>query len=967
MSPRLLRRITAGLVFAALQAGVCAQTSGDGDEAPPEVSAKERSAAAIAALDARSVAVHQQLATVTDPNERFRLLFELSEAFYRAGRVPESLKVSDEIIEDKMIGPGRRSLRASAMALNMSLVGEYAKSQRYVNRAKSLARETSPAELEELPREPSFSFLHAEAEIYRRSEGRHDLALAKTRETAELAWASFNDSSLSEKRRQAAASELLSNVNVHVRLLVQNNRRDEAMSYITEIRERIATRPDLKASSYQMASIDEALAIALSSQDDYDAALVAIDSAVARHTRLKTPEFDVNYGLAMRGRLMITLALGRIGDYGRDADALTRGRGGSPILAGSFPSEESDSLAFASRGQWSEAATRIGSHLDRDARRIGTESPFYKYRAAMLLLYLINDPARPEAQPDIERFVAALANDDGDWADASYRGSYVEDGALSSSLGKLIPAGGRASDSAVALAFRISELLRSSSSQGALADGASRLAASNPKLRGLIEQEQALRFDRNASRGTFSIAVNRLERARAPDSGDEAIAKRREVEVADKGKAVEASNAKLKQLRREISAQFPVYRELVSPSVPSAAKIGAVLKPGEVYLNLYSGASAGYAFVVQPGGKLSATRLDITRAKTKSLIATLRRPFDASTPPERAGDLGGFDLAASRELYAAWLAPVKDQLQGATTVYISAGGPLASLPWSVLVTQPAKTLAEASWWVSQISPVQMPSASSLVLARTYAGQRAKRPFFAFADPSFDGREVAPATAGTTRGVRASALAPNTAPQGAEYKSLNRLPETFDEARAIGASLDAGDDSVIRGQAASRSRVMKENLSDVRVVEFATHGLLPGELPGMLRAGLALAYEGQGTRDSVLTIDDIVGLRLNADWVILSACNTGLASGTAGDSMSSLARGFFAAGARTVLATQWAVESQSAKELTVGLFKSLGADPASSKADALSKTQREMIAGKYGALYKHPYFWAPFFISGDAAR
>ncbi len=964
---RPFRCLMACLVVAVLHGGALAQTAADGDEAPPQVSEKDRSAAARAALDARSVAVHQQLATSTDPAEHFRLLTGLANELYRAGRVAESFKVGDEIVEDKLISPGRRSLRASALALSWALANDLPKSQRYVSRAKALARDTTPAELEELPREPAYAFLHAEAEIYRRFEGRHDLALTKSREVAELSWANFNDTSLSEKRRQAAAAEMLGDVDVHTRLLVQNNRRDEAMSYITEIRERIATRPDLKTTTHQLASIDGALSVALTSQDDYDAALVAIDADVAKLTRIKTPEFDLSYGLAMRMRLMVALALGRITEYGADADSLTRGRGSNPVLSGTLPAEESDSLAFASRGQWKEAADRMSSRLDHDARVIGTESPFYKYRSAMFMLYVLNDPARPDVQSEIERFVATLANDDGDWADASYRGSYVEDGALSSSLGKLIPANGHPTESATALAFRISELLRSSSSQGALADGASKLAAGNPKLRGLIEQEQALRSDRNASRRTFAIAANRLERSRAADSGDEAIAKRRQAEVADKEKVVEASNDKLKQLRRQISAQFPVYRELVSPSVPSAAKIGAVLKPGEVYLNLYSGANSGFAFVVAPGGKLTATRLDITRAKTRSLIANLRQPFDASTPPEREGDLGGFDLAASAALYAAWLAPIKDQLQGATTVYISAGGPLSSLPWSVLVTQPARTLADATWWVSQISPVQMPSASSLVLERTHSGQRAKQPFVAFADPSFDGREVAPAVAGATRGVRASALAKNTATQGAEYKKLNRLPETFDEARAIGASLNAGDDSVIRGVAASRSRVMKENLSDVRVIEFATHGLLPGELPGMLRAGLALSYEGQGTPDSVLTIDDIVGLRLNADWVILSACNTGLASGTAGDSMSSLARGFFAAGTRTVLATQWAVESESAKELTVGLFRNLAADPAASKSDALVKTQREMIAGKYGALYRHPYFWAPFFISGDAAR
>jgi len=109
------------------------------------------------------------------------------------------------------------------------------------------------------------------------------------------------------------------------------------------------------------------------------------------------------------------------------------------------------------------------------------------------------------------------------------------------------------------------------------------------------------------------------------------------------------------------------------------------------------------------------------------------------------------------------------------------------------------------------------------------------------------------------------------------------------------------------------------------------------------------------------------LRLNADWVVLSACNTGFASGNAGDTMSALSRGFFAAGARSLLATQWAVESESAKELTVGLFKGYAAEPTITKAAAMARVQRDMLAGQYGSLYRHPYFWGPYFVAGDAAR
>jgi CHAT domain-containing protein len=977
---RRLMRILSFLVLSMMMwvGAAFAQTEEGAEESappPPEMSAKDRSAAAQAALDAQVLALRQQLQTTTDGLERLRLWNEMSDAYFKASRVAESMKIGDEVVEDSKISSGRRSLRASSLAVSWALQGDATRSQRYINRAKALARDAKPEEVDELSREPAYAFLHAEAEIARRFENRHDLALLKTREVSDLAWANFNNPALSEKRHRAAANELLNIVQLHVRVLVMNNRRDEAMSFVNEIQQRIATT-DLKPSGTQAAAIGEAAAIALASQDDYDGALAAVDASIAAFTRLKVPEIYPGLNSALRMRLMVALAMGTIRNYGADADQLRRGRAGSAVVAGSFAVEESDSLAFATRGQWVEAAGRIGEEVAKNTRRQGAESPFVKYPAAMQLLFMLNDPAKPATQSDIERFVSTLANDNADWADASYRGAYVEDGALSASMNALMPAGAAASDSAVALAFRISELLRSSSSQGALADGASKLAASNPKLRSLIEQEQALRLDRNLSRRTFAQSFERADRM-AKQSADEIVAKRQAADVADKQKTFDANNGKLKQLRLEITAQFPVYRELVSPSIPSAAKIGAVLRPGEVYLNLYSGTTNGYAFVVQPGGKLVGVRLDMPRARTKALIVALRKPFDSASPPEREGDLGGFDLAASSALYAAWIAPLKDQLQGANTVYISAGGPLSSLPWNVLVTQQAKTLADAQWWVSQVATVQMPSASSLVLARAQTPRPAKRPFIAFADPSFDGRDTPAAPVTGTRGVRAAALpgaaasatttAPNTADPGVDYKKLNRLPETFDEARAIGATLNASDDSVIRGQAASRSRVMKENLSDVRVVEFATHGLLPGELPGMLRAGLALAYEGQGLADSVLTIDDIVGLRLDADWVILSACNTGFASGAGGDSMSALARGFFAAGTRTVMATQWAVESQSAKELTVGVFKTLGADTKISKADALATTQRAMISGKYGAMYKHPYFWAPYFISGDAAR
>ena len=962
---------TANPASAAAASEANSEMADDEDEARAERAAEPL---AKDEVEAKVQALRQQLLAATDGETRFRLHYELSGVLSRGARITESLKARDDLLEDTSISAGRRSLTASSLATSYALIGDYPKSQRAVARAKQLAKETRPEEYENLNSDPSYTFLRAEAEIARRSLGRHDLALSKTRERSDLAWANFNDASLSDKRRRAAANELINNSHLHTLLLVQNNRREEALSYITSLQQRVDSLPDLRATPYQRANMLVSRAIALCSHDDYDAALAAVNAGISGYLAAGAQEHDVGVNIGRRLRLMIALATGRIGAYQDDADRLQRARAANVVLNGSFAGPEGDSLFMASRGQWAEASDRVGTVMASNYRRRGPDNVFYKYQVAMQMLYQLNDPAAPVSEAAMERFVARLASVGDEWVDANYRGSYVEDGALAKIMDTLVPKSGQAgqavSPSATALAFRVAELLRTSASQGALADGAARLAASDPKLRDLVEQEQKMRFDESTSRRAFATATDRLERLAKQEAPDEKAQKRREADLAEKQKAFAANSAKLNDLRRQIASAFPVYRELISPRIPSAAALGAVLRPGEAYVNFYAGPQNGYAFLVLPGGALQTFRIATSRADARRAIATLRAPFDAGQPPQTAGDAAGFDLAASHAVYKAWIAPLQGALAGVHTVYIATGGVLSNVPWNVLVTQPAAKIEQANWWVSGVTPVQMPSGSSLVLARGHGASKASKAFTGFADPSFDGMETAVSTAPVRR-VRQNAIAKEAGTDARtrafDYRRITPLPETFDEVSAIGSALGADATSLIRGRKASRTQVMQQNLADSRVVAFATHGLLPGEVPGMLKAGLAMSYEGQGLADSVLTIDDIVGLRLDADWVLLSACNTGYASGDAGDSMSALLRGFFASGARTTLATQWAVESQSAKELTVQTFKNLAQDPALGKGQALAATQREMLAGKFGALWRHPYFWAPYFLAGDAGR
>jgi CHAT domain-containing protein len=909
----------------------------------------------------REKAVRQQLSDTTDGEARYALLDGLASGYFRAGMVADSMRVREQIVEDSRIPAGRRSLTASSLAEGYSQGFDYARSERLLGRAQTLARDTTPAELETLPREPSYAYFAAEAEIDRRYLNRHDLALLKRREGAELAWRNINDPALSVRRHQAAVNELLDNFPELIRLMVQNNRRTEALSYANEIRGDVENRPDMKANVTQRAEVEIGRSMALASNDDYDGAMSAVDGAMAGYQKANLAPYTGYVASALRLRLMYALATGRIGDYQADADAWESATSINPVVAHTLSDDERESLVLASRGNWQEADRRIRAAMARNLLRQGPESPFYKYQAAMQMLYRLEDPAGNVGEAEIAAYVKPLVGTHDDWNDSSTRGAYDEDGALAQSLSRAMSEG----EQGQVLAFQIAELFHMNATQGAMADGAARLAASTPALRALIEQEQSLRHEQNTAHLALARSTNWLE-AEQTQGGSQGRQNVASANVEHEGDAIKEVDGKLSSLRQQIAAQFPLYRQLVSPEIPTPDALGKVLHEGEVYVDFYAGRDASYAFVVRQGGSFRAVRLSVARAELARQVKALRAGFDAGVPPQRAGDLAGFDLGAAASLYQALIVPVQDDIHTATTVYIGTSGVLASVPFDVLATRPASSLADANWWIETATPVRVPSASALALARSHPATHANEPLIAFADPSFDGRD-SPAVGTPTGSVAARAFPVDTGTPAFDYHRVMPLPETMAEAHSIAMTLGASDESVLRGTRASRSEAMKTDLASERVVLFATHGIVAGEVPGWRKAGLAMAYEGSGLSDSILTADDIVTLRLNADWVVLSACNTGFVTGTAGDAISELSRAFFAAGARSMLVTQWAVESRSATEVTTGVFRIYADDPSLSKADALARTERDMAAGKDGALYRHPYFWGAYVLSGDAAR
>ena len=209
---------------------------------------------------------------------------------------------------------------------------------------------------------------------------------------------------------------------------------------------------------------------------------------------------------------------------------------------------------------------------------------------------------------------------------------------------------------------------------------------------------------------------------------------------------------------------------------------------------------------------------------------------------------------------------------------------------------------------------------------------------------------------------------------ADLAQLPRLPDTADELKSIALSLKSDPAKVIHlGKDANERKVKETDLSRFRVIAFATHGLVPGDLDGLTQPALALSapHVADVDGDGLLTMEEVLPLKLDADWVVLSACNTAAGAASGAEAVSGLGRAFFYAGTRALLVTNWPVHSASARELVTDVFRRQASDARLTRAEALRQAMIGLMdgpgysdAGKTLFSYAHPLFWAPYALIGD---
>lgn len=440
------------------------------------------------------------------------------------------------------------------------------------------------------------------------------------------------------------------------------------------------------------------------------------------------------------------------------------------------------------------------------------------------------------------------------------------------------------------------------------------------------------------------------------------------------------ARARQQDIDRELQDAAPEFFSLIRPSALTPEAAQALLAPGEAMLLILPTQYGTHVLALTPDDTIWH-KSDWTEEDIRSTARALRDDLD----PWGAGIVnnwdGGFNANSAWILYRELIEPLMPALEGSDALLYATGPALSSIPLTVLLMEePADPQGRhhdyraMPWLGDRFAMAQLPSLSSLAfLRRDGAVTSGSRTMVGFADPVLEGE--AATRGGRNAGLIGSQRLATVAGPGsnqtaladlASLRALSRLPGTAQEVQMLAQALALDDGAVFLGPAATETAVKTQDLSDVRYLVFATHGLTAGEGGIASEPGLVFTPPEEATMadDGLLTASEILALDLSADWVMLSACNTAAADGIGGGGLSGLARSFFYAGARSLLASHWPVIDEIAPLLTSTSVRLLEDNPGMSRAEALQRAMADVRNNADIDRAEHPSSWAPFITVGD---
>jgi len=532
-------------------------------------------------------------------------------------------------------------------------------------------------------------------------------------------------------------------------------------------------------------------------------------------------------------------------------------------------------------------------------------------------------------------------------------------------------------------AFILGDLARSSNVQRALSASTARANITDARLSKLVREEQDLNQQ--------IVFLTKFSKELAMQPASEQLPQIQAKMKAD----IEQLRKDAKRATMLIGLDFPEYAELVNPKPISLEKIQKTIKPNETLVTWFVGTKTSYVWAVNQQGTPLFKAIPIGQKEVRQNVTELRKALDAKVA--YIDEIPPFNFQLSNRIYDELFKPVQSAFVGKDTLVVVPHDDIGQLPLGVLTTAPFQlkgkprnlfsNYKEAPFLIRQYAIVSSPSATALSALRGLPEPKKDRlDFIGFGDPLFSTQQakaeekqlVMASASGAQLASRGVPLQLRNTPQTADVSSaqvsrLPRLPDTNDEILEISKLFNVKPErDIFLQKRASLDQVLKVDMSNRKVVMFSTHGLMPGELDGLSQPALALTNpEVQNLKgDGLLKVDTILTMKLDADWVVLSACNTAAGEGEGAEALSGLGRAFFFAGARAILVSSWPVDSEASRKLMTDMFKHYVQDKGISKPRALQLASIRILneeapddkEANYS--YAHPLFWGPFTMVGN---
>ena len=432
----------------------------------------------------------------------------------------------------------------------------------------------------------------------------------------------------------------------------------------------------------------------------------------------------------------------------------------------------------------------------------------------------------------------------------------------------------------------------------------------------------------------------------------------------------EETEKQLDQYVAFVRKQAPGVTELATPRPLPLRRFQALLQDDEAIVATLATPQQLYVWAITPTA-VSFAHVPVTEQALTDKVRQLRASL---MPVSSSGTtrVPAYNAALAHELYRLIFEPVAASLKGIKHVIWFGHGPLGSLPPAVLVDAPPpramvhspKELAATSFLVDRYAfsvladlslfPVHRNKPLHTVHAKSFLGVGAPM--------------LAPEELGARPRARSYELAGGM--DGTALENLPKLAASVDELRALANIMGEDRATLWLGGEASEQKFVDAGLKGYQVIALATHGFLPGEVKQVPEPALLLALDsGRKDRfDGILTSTEIARLELDADMVILSACNTAASDGQPrAETFTGLSQAFFTAGAGSLMSSHWPVMSGAATRLTVETVdrsRNRGKPLAVSLQQAMQTVREE---GAASALEAHPSYWGPFVIVGDGMQ